>query len=39
MASLLATYNLESKGCQNHNFTIDEFKNRYSEVYGDTIDI
>jgi len=39
IASLIATYNLESKGTQNHKFTKEEFKKRYADVFGDDIPV
>lgn len=37
IASLLATYNLEVKGTQNHKFTKQQFEERYEDVYGEKI--
>jgi adenosine kinase len=35
IGALMATYKLESRGTQTHKFTMDEFKKRYEEVYGE----
>lgn len=36
IAALAATYVLEQNGTQNHHYTLDEFVERYREVFGDT---
>jgi len=39
VGSVAATYAVEHYGTQNHKFTIDEFKQRYQETYGETISL
>ena len=35
--ALVATYNLEKVGTQNHNFTLEEFARRYAKVFGEKL--
>ena len=35
LASVAATYTIEAYGTQTHKFTLDEFKERYREAYGE----
>ena len=35
IASLMGAIKIESHGTQNHAFTMDEFKNRYKENFGE----
>jgi adenosine kinase len=35
IAALAATYVLEHHGTQNHHYTLDEFIERYQQVFGD----
>jgi adenosine kinase len=35
IAALAATYVLEQHGTQNHHYTLDEFVERYQQVFGD----
>lgn len=37
VASVAATYAIESYGTQNHIFTLDEFARRYEETYGEPL--
>ena len=39
MGAVAATYAVEHYGTQNHGFTMDEFKNRYEESFGETISL
>ncbi|HEV7633212.1 MAG TPA: carbohydrate kinase family protein [Steroidobacteraceae bacterium] len=39
VASLLGSIKIESRGTQNHSFTIAEFKKRYQNLFGSAIDI
>jgi adenosine kinase len=39
LASTVAAYAVESKGTQNHSFTIQELKNRYQQSYSETLSL
>jgi len=39
MGAVCATYAVEHYGTQNHGFTLDEFKQRYENTFGETINI
>lgn len=39
IAALMGAIKIEQHGTQNHNFTLDEFKNRYKESFGQTLDV
>lgn len=34
VAALMATYTIEQRGCQEHSFTLSEFAERYSALFG-----
>lgn len=39
VAALAATYAIELKGCQEHGYSIDDFKRRYRETFGAALEL
>ena len=39
VAALAATYAIELKGCQEHSYSMDEFKRRYREIFGSALEM
>jgi adenosine kinase len=39
VGSVSAVYAVENYGTQNHQFTLDEFHNRYKDTYGETVSL